>query len=136
MALNGAQSGVSTAQRLDGFLSGTAPTATDVLQFNNYVAPGGLSADPTRGIRGVQSNAPINQFGNTVVSGAQGVREAFRDTIAHVKEVMNGGMKGMGTTQYLRVQVELMQLNITLEFATKVSDKGSNAMQTLFRNQG
>ncbi|MDR0728006.1 MAG: EscI/YscI/HrpB family type III secretion system inner rod protein [Puniceicoccales bacterium] len=136
MALNGAQSGVSASQRFDSFLAGTAPTAPDILQLNSQVFQGGLPADPTRGVHGVQSGAPINQFGNTVVNGAQDVRAAFRDTINNVKRVMAGGMEGMGTTQFLQIQMDLMQLNITLEFSTKVSDKGSQSLQTLFRNQG
>jgi hypothetical protein len=70
------------------------------------------------------------------MNGAQDVRAAFRNMITHVKGIMAGGMEGMGAVQFMQIQVELMQLGITLDFSTKVSEKGSSALQTLFRNQG
>ena len=35
----------------------------------------------------------------------------------------------------MRIQYEVMQMSITLDVASKVGDKGSQALQTLFRNQ-
>jgi hypothetical protein len=138
MAWNNAQSGVSRFKGIDNFLSGVAPAGDIPPAYGAGYGYPAYSADPTRGVHGthgVHATAPTH-FGDSVMNGAQDVRAAFRDTIAHVKKVMAGGMEGMGVTQFMEIQVELMQLNITLEFSTKVSDKGSNAMQTLFRNQG
>jgi len=133
--LNSARSGVSAGRHFDDFLAGKAPVV-DTSQLYGGALPNDFPTDPTRGVRGTQSIVPINQFGHTVVNGAQDVRTAFRNAIQHVKQVMGSGMEGMGVKQFLQIQVELMQLNITLEFSTKVSDKGSQSLQTLFRNQG
>jgi hypothetical protein len=134
MAWNNAQSGVSIAQRVDSFLSGVpaANYATELPLggFPGY-DPRFHSVDPTRGVHA----AAFANFGDSVVNGAQDVREAFRNTINHIKEIMAGGMEGMGTAQFVQIQIDIMQLNITLEFSTKVSEKGSTALQTLFRNQ-
>jgi hypothetical protein len=132
MTWNNAQSGVSVAQRVDNFLSGVSVGRDkDVVQTWNPF-PTYPSTDPTRGVRIAD---PVN-FGDSVVNGAQDVREAFRNTITHVKEILDGGMEGMGVAQFMQVQVELMQLNITLEISAKIPDKVSQGGQTLFRNQG
>jgi hypothetical protein len=135
MAWNNAQGGVSIAKHVDNFLSG-APTANYVTELPFVGFPGYdskfHSIVPAHGIHATAAT----HFGDSVVNGAQDVREAFRTTITHVKEIMAGGMEGMGTAQFMQIQMELMQLAITLEVSTKVSEKGSTALQTLFRNQG
>jgi hypothetical protein len=134
MAWNNAQSGVSAIQRVDSFLSG-APAASYAIELPFGEFPGYDSRlHSMNPIRGTHVAAPVH-FGDSVMNNAQDVREAFRTTVTHVKEIMAGGMEGMGTAQFMQVQMELMQLNITLEFSTKVSEKGSTALQTLFRNQ-
>jgi hypothetical protein len=148
MAWNNARSGVSGVRGMDSFLSGMPPTGGIPPAYGTgygypaypppYAYPAAPPVDPTRGVHGthgVHAAAPTH-FGDSVMNGAQDLRAAFRDTITHVKEVMAGGMEGMGAAQFMQIQMELIQLNITLEFSTKVSDKGSQSMQTLFRNQG
>ncbi|MDR2419949.1 MAG: EscI/YscI/HrpB family type III secretion system inner rod protein [Puniceicoccales bacterium] len=138
MAWNNAQSGVSRVRGIDNFLSGMYPTGDVPQAYGTGYGYPAYPVDPTRGVHGahgVHAVAPTH-FGDSVMNGAQDLRAAFRDTITHVKKVMAGGMEGMGVAQFMEIQAALMQLNLTLEFSTKVSDKGSQSMQTLFRNQG
>jgi type III secretion system YscI/HrpB-like protein len=139
MTWNNARSGVSGVKGIDNFLSGMSPTG-DVSQIygGGYGYPAAPSVDPTRGVHGthgVHAAAPTH-FGDSVMNGAQDLRAAFRDTITRVKGIMAGGMEGMGVAQFMEIQAALMQLNMMADFFAKVSDKGSQALQTLFRNQG
>jgi type III secretion system YscI/HrpB-like protein len=115
-------------------LAGT-PTVTDIAQFNNSVLQGSPSVDPTRGVHGI-SHAPIKQFGDRIISEAQDFRTTYCKTFDQVQQVMANGMKNVGTTQLLQIQLAVMKLGIAADLTAKMADKSSQSLQTLFRNQG
>ena len=76
-------------------------------------------------------------------SGAD-LQKKFSDIFSTVKERMDRinvlvddliSHPDLSQQQLMRIQYEVMEMSIVLDVASKVGDKGSQALQTLFRNQ-
>ncbi|NJD20692.1 MAG: EscI/YscI/HrpB family type III secretion system inner rod protein [Gemmatimonadetes bacterium] len=48
---------------------------------------------------------------------------------------MQGAQGSYGIQDLMRLQFELMQLNLQIELTPKTADKSSQGVQTLFKNQ-
>jgi hypothetical protein len=64
----------------------------------------------------------------------KGVRENLNDLFAYVEKFSKE--KDPSTASLFTMQYKVTQMSILMDVSSKVGDKGSQAFQTLFRNQG
>jgi type III secretion system YscI/HrpB-like protein len=118
-----------------------AAAADDVTRFEN--ALGGQSSGPSP----PGADAPADISGSAKVEGSQGLGDAILNGMERAKSSHTGrvnsinkllektGAEPMSVQDTMRLQFELMQLNIEQEITPKTADKSSQGVQTLFKNQ-
>ncbi|MDR0680044.1 MAG: hypothetical protein LBF42_03390 [Puniceicoccales bacterium] len=67
-----------------------------------------------------------------VYNVVKGVREQFNDFNDYIQTFVNGPLS---TAKMFELQYKVTQLSVMMDVSSKVGDKGSQAFQTLFRNQ-
>ncbi len=118
--------------------------ATDQAQFEN--ALGGQGVDSGQHVQTTHSNLEVGQsqdlqvgrptLGDANLNGIEKLK-ANHDVRAHRIEQSIVQAKGDLTMEdMMKLQFEVMQLGIEQDITTKMADKTSNGVQTLFRNQG
>jgi hypothetical protein len=78
----------------------------------------------------VQSSETLSQKAFNVVKG---VRESMEDLYAYVEKFSHETDPSTGSL--FEMQYKVMKMSIMMDVSSKVGDKGSQAFQTLFRNQ-
>lgn len=125
--------------RLDS-LKPHAVSAADVQRFENAMQT------PTT----TNTSAELNSFGQleSQQTSTQSIGGAFIEGIQDIKNTLDAraeritqqlnALAGspMSLQDAIRVQYELMQMNMQQELTSKMADKTSQGVQMLFRNQG
>jgi hypothetical protein len=78
----------------------------------------------------IQSDETLTQKAFNVVKG---VRESMEELYVYVEKFSNE--KDPSTGSLFEMQYKVMKMSIMMDVSSKVGDKGSQAFQTLFRNQ-
>ena len=130
-----------------------APSAADQAQFeqalNQSGQQNGIQGGSEGGVNNVQQVDQTSQMGN--VNGAQQAQPTFGDAILNGIEKLKSGHDvrlerieqtitesggDMSVEQMMKLQFEVMQMGIEQDLTSKMADKSSQGVQTLFRNQG
>lgn len=75
-------------------------------------------------------------MGDSLLEGMEKSRTSYEDRLHNINEIIN---KTSGETmtpqEMMKMQFELMELNLQQDLTSKVADKSSQGVQTLFKNQ-
>jgi ABC-type enterochelin transport system substrate-binding protein len=83
----------------------------------------------------IEPNAaqPDETLSQKAFNVVKSVRESMEDLYAYVEKFSNE--KDPSTGSLFEMQYKVMKMSIMMDISSKVGDKGSQAFQTLFRNQ-
>jgi hypothetical protein len=140
-------------QSLQQGASGGAPTEVDhadQMQFEqalNGQQPGGPQDAGMQAIQPTESTLQSQQVGETQAGGKPSLGDSILNGIEKLKGnfdvradrieqtlVNSGG--DMSMEEMMKLQFEVMQMGIEQDITTKMADKTSSGVQTMFRNQG
>jgi len=116
------------------------PESNDVNRFDQAMKPaaegrvdGVREAQPAQ----VEAAGKTQNVGDAILQGLEKMRGAYDAHHAKIAEVFQSaeGADGIKPAELLRLQYELMQLNLQTDVTTKATDKSSQGVQTLFKNQ-
>jgi hypothetical protein len=108
------------------------PNFQDVIKGNVIFSQvNGTQMGAANGIKLQQSETP----GKSLVDSIQSVRDCYLTIQDRINTQMVSGSK-MTSASLLEMQFLVMQLAYVNELSSKVADKTSQGLQTLFRNQG
>lgn len=94
-----------------------------------------LSNEELGGISAAGNSAP-KHMGDNIFEQMEALSGSAAEKEQHINELLSkNGDAPMSTQDAMRLQYELMQLNLQTEMTTKVADKSSQGVQTLFKNQ-
>ncbi len=126
-------------------------STTDMQRFERALNEPGLHAaselQPGTDTRGSGELSTIGELENPTVS-TQSIGGAFIESIQDIKSTLDARAERitkqlntlagspMSLQDAIRVQYELMQMNMQQELTSKMADKTSQGVQMLFRNQG
>lgn len=111
------------------------PPAEDVAKFESLIDPSSkanATGAPT-------PNTPVVEnggLGNVILDGIEQMSSSYNSRVDAVNSTINGvGEGGMTVQETMKLQLELMQLNLQQDVTAKIADKTSQGVQTLFKNQ-
>lgn len=114
---------------------------TDVERFDSALQK--QNVDPANTIQNTpeiarselnQQSSP--QVGEKILENMQRVQEGHNARVENINSLLGGeDSQPLSIKEGMRLQYEVMQLNLQEEITTKVSDKSSQGVQTLFKNQ-
>ncbi len=119
------------------------PNVGDQARFENAMSggPGDVQAMQQNGgvqnmqMNGVQNSEP-RSLGDAILDGLDSIRSRHDVRMENIQEKLLSQEGGELTVQdAMALQFEVMQLGIEHELTTKVADKTSQGVQTLFHNQ-
>jgi type III secretion system YscI/HrpB-like protein len=138
----GIQKAVEQAGRTDATQKAREPSAEDISRFEDALnGPAGQQAvssqpPPSK----VEQNTRIEEphtLGEAILRGLETAKESHDEQTCRVQELLDKtDGRAMSMQDVLRLQYELMQLSLQQEITTKATDKTSQGVQTLFKNQG
>ena len=83
---------------------------------------------------GEASAAEPPTMGDTILDGMQHLRESHEGGMERLNQMLNSP-DPVGTKDLVEMQLEMMKMGIEMEVTTKTSDKSSQDVQQLMRNQ-
>jgi type III secretion protein I len=119
-----------------------APDAQDVSKFE-----AAMNGQQQNGVGPAEQNAPATadkvakadqpgSIGDAILEGMEKVKESRDEGVKKVNEILDkSGDEPMDIQDVMRLQVELMELNLQTEVTTKAADKSNQGVQTLLKNQ-
>lgn len=126
---------------------GAASTA-DQLRFEQALnqPAEGQGVDPAQGVEQAgqaQDPSAVGQvggaeptLGDTILNGIEKLKSSHDVRLERIEQTISESGGEMTIDQMMKLQFEVMQLGIEQDLTTKVADKTSQGVQTLFRNQG
>jgi type III secretion system YscI/HrpB-like protein len=129
------------AAETEGPAKPEAPAAEDVSQFEAAMqgetgrqAVSGADAPPEV-TRASKVEEP-QSLGDAILQGMEKAKEGHTDQVDRINALLDkSGDAPMTVQDAMKLQFELMQLNLQQEVTTKTADKTSQGVQTLFKNQ-
>jgi type III secretion system YscI/HrpB-like protein len=83
----------------------------------------------------VDADSPPS-LGDSILDGLERLRDTHDAQTGKINSLISSnGSEVMGTGDAMRLQMELMQLNMQQDLTAKVADKTGQGVQTLFKNQ-
>lgn len=110
-------------------------SSTDAEQFRNLLGNDGVIEDM------MPQDAVLPQtdemsLGDAIIRSMQGLQNSHEAQVGKVNELVSVKDDEAFTFQTgMELQFEIMQLNLQQDVTTKVADKSSQSVQTLFKNQ-
>ncbi|MDR1173196.1 MAG: hypothetical protein LBJ75_03850 [Puniceicoccales bacterium] len=101
-------------------------------------------AESIRDVRQIVPNVVYKLEGKVVQSSGEAYQNRLSDFMSSVKRQLDhmtnvaaelAQKPDLSQGDLMRIQYEVMQMSIVLDVASKVGDKGSQALQTLFRDK-
>jgi DNA polymerase II small subunit/DNA polymerase delta subunit B len=157
LADNWQNSEFSNGLDLDPSMMSSDNNAREAQQFQNYVQRGdsfGVNAtsygdsvnpalNPAIGALGEAQSVVDKLQLDSSKQGNPAYAKKLSDLVSVVKDRMERvsavveelAKKSLSQQDLMRIQYEVMQMGIVLDVASKVGDKGSRALQTLFRDK-
>ena len=133
------QTGKDTAAK------GAEANAQDVTKFEQAMQPRTdaqpppTAVGPTTQVEAIVApTAPTHTtLGENILDGIGRMGENYQAQVDKVQtQLENTADTTMSVQDAVKLQFDLMQLNLQQDLASKVSDKTSQGVQTLFKNQG
>lgn len=121
---------VSNAVRLRG--GETIINPTGLTQVGTGAPIVDVNIDPTQ-FEPISQVGSTGEFGSNILKSMESIGENQAQTLEEIKEAMNSG--DLTTSELLSLQLKMQQLTQQQELASKVADKTSQGVQTLFKNQ-
>lgn len=119
------------------------PTAADQLQFEN--AMNGAGPDGVQSMT-TESSLEVNRLqetqvakptlGDSILNGIEKLKANHDVRAQRIEQSIVQSKGNLTMEDMMKLQFEVMQLGIEQDITTKMADKTSNGVQTLFRNQG
>ncbi len=111
------------------------PPAEDIAKFESLIDPTNKSGAATVP-PGVTPPSERGGLGNVILDGIEKMSTAYHSRVDAVNGTIAGvGEGGMTVQDTMKLQFELMQLNMQQDVTAKIADKTSQGIQTLFKNQ-
>lgn len=108
-----------------------APHLNGDIDFEAMLEPTSFNPLPSP----TPATAPDN-LGDAILAGMQRMSETHQNQIARVEALVETPAgEPLSFQEGVRLQFELMQLGLHQSVTTKIADKSSQGIQTLFRNQ-
>lgn len=129
-----------------GATPGAAETAPmgQLMRFEEAMAagkvPAGTEAGPGDWVIAPQEatssvDGPVN-LGDRILNGVERIHQDHAARRERVKEMVSATQNTeFNFSRAMDLQMEVMQMNLVQDVTTKTADKGSQGVQTLFRNQ-
>lgn len=124
-----------------------APTqevdSADQMQFEN--ALNGQGVEGVQDVQTTQSNLEIGQqemhvgkptLGDAILNGIEKLKSNHDVRAERIEKAIVDSKGELTMEDMMKLQFEVMQLGIEQDITTKMADKTSSGVQTLFRNQG
>jgi type III secretion system YscI/HrpB-like protein len=118
-----------------------AAGADDVARFENALGDqtAGQSLPGTETAHEVSGTPKVGEptgLGDAILNGMERAKANHAGKVNTINRLLEkSGAEPMSVQDAMRLQFELMQLNIQQEITTKTADKSSQGVQTLFKNQ-
>lgn len=117
------------------------PDEADISKFND-VLNASQETGQVQPQQTVQETANVElepsqkTMGDSLLEGIERSRTAYEGHISNINEMVNKASgEEMTSSELMKMQFELMELNMQQDLTSKVADKSSQGVQTLFRNQ-
>ncbi len=113
-------------------------TQTSHGQFGDFAA---LNVDPSTLGKVQMGNINAQEapsLGDAILSGIRKASDSYQTGLSNLRMDLNSLAKNPGTVSpknLLNMQVNLMQLDLHVNIASKIANKLSQGVQTLFKNQ-
>ena len=113
----------------------------DVARFEKALAEDtqqGVSppAESAAEIKGPQQTEDSKTVGDAILQGLEKMRETQDTRIQNIENTLDAaGDKPMNIQDSMKLQYDLMQMNLEQELTSKTADKTTQGVQTLFKNQ-
>jgi type III secretion system YscI/HrpB-like protein len=117
------------------------PSSDDVACFEKSLAAdtqqgASLPAEPAAAIQGTQAAGDSKTVGDAILQGLEKMRETQDARIQNIEQTLDAaGDKPMNIQDSMKLQYDLMQMNLEQELTSKTADKTTQGVQTLFKNQ-
>lgn len=118
-----------------------APDARDVAQFENAMnaQPEGTAVSGQEAVPEVKQAPDADEpkgLGDAILEGMEKVKETRDGQIEKIEKIIDKeDGEPMTMQDALRLQYELMQLNLQQDVTTKAADKSTQGVQSLLKNQ-
>ncbi|MEM6916587.1 MAG: type III secretion system inner rod subunit SctI [Verrucomicrobiota bacterium] len=114
---------------------GNVADPVDVARFESLIDPTG-QPDAATAPAAVSPSSESGGLGNVILDGIEKMSSAYNNRVDAVNaSVSDVGEGGMTVQETMKLQLELMQLNLQQDVSAKIADKTSQGIQTLFKNQ-
>ncbi len=129
----------------DAAAKGVEANAQDVAKFEQAMQPRTDAQPPPSGVQptaqvesAAAPTAPAHTtLGENILDGIGRMGENYQAQVDKVQARLESTADTtMSVQDAVKLQFDLMQLNLQQDLASKVSDKTSQGVQTLFKNQG
>lgn len=118
-----------------------APDAGDVARFENAMnaQPDGTAVSGQEAVTEVKQAPETDQpkgLGDAILEGMEKVKETRDGQVEKIEKIIDKADGETMTMQdALKLQYELMQLNLQQDVTTKAADKSTQGVQSLLKNQ-
>lgn len=107
---------------------------SDAAQFRDLLADQAI--DDVMPADAVKASGDDMSLGDAILRSMEGLQNSHENQVGKVNELVS--MEGDAQFNFqtgMKLQFEIMQLNLQQDVTTKVADKSSQSVQTLFKNQ-
>ena len=73
--------------------------------------------------------------GDAILNNIEKSSSEYKDAFANMQDIMNSSGGDLGPSKLLQVQMYMTQISVMQEMMSKVANKLSQGLQTLFKNQ-
>lgn len=94
-----------------------------------------FQATQVGGVQGVQG-AGKPSLGDSILNGIEKLKTNYDVRADRIEQTLINSGGEMSMEEMMKLQFEVMQMGIEQDITTKMADKTSSGVQTLFRNQG
>jgi hypothetical protein len=118
-----------------------APDAGDVAQFESAMnaQPDGPAVSGQEAVTEVKQGPEVDEpkgLGDAILEGMEKVKESRDGKVENIEKIIDKqDGEPMSVQDALKLQYELMQLNLQQDMTTKAADKSTQGVQSLLKNQ-
>ncbi len=117
-----------------------SPDAQDVEKFEQSLksepAQQNMETNQPEQVEATEGTSQGKSLGNTILNGLEKMKESRDKAIDEINKTLNkSGDEPLTLQETMKLQYQLIQVNLQQEVTTKVADKTNQGVQTLFKNQ-